>query len=46
MTQLLSGWLSERVESGYLSRSSAMELARMWLYENPKTLFHLDGMVE
>ena len=34
--------LARRIEDGQMSESQAMDLARMWFYENPKALYRLN----
>ncbi|MBO3832299.1 MAG: amidohydrolase family protein [Candidatus Brockarchaeota archaeon] len=33
--------LGKRVEEGFMTESEAVELARMWFYENPRSLYQL-----
>ena len=34
--------LSRRIESGQLTEDQALDLARKWLWDNPKELYRLD----
>ena len=35
--------LAERVTSGYMTESRAVEVCRLWLYENPVRIYNLNG---
>lgn len=43
LQNLLADFFEKRIQNGKLSYSSAIELARMWLGENPANLFALQG---
>lgn len=38
----IAGALASRVERGRMTEEQAVDVARMWLYENPKELYNLD----
>ena len=39
--QILAEGLSEMIEKHYINETNALEIAEMWLYENPKHLYRL-----
>lgn len=39
----ISAALGEAIRAGWCSRETALEIARLWLYENPRGLYQLGG---